>query len=211
MQAQAAWVVDEARALPAEMEEQFEQELQALRDDTGIGLWVRALTFSDPGSNVRQTTLKARRQLSLDPLAALILVDRSSENIGVSYAPGVWQRYLPADLMRVGNEARRQAQEAGDDLPTRVRTAVTVMDRGLRQLEADRAASAGAPTAPELKIAGILALLLAAIALAGWWAARRWKGNPQHAVMRYFFPDAEVSHRLGAPFGGGVIVESADT
>ncbi len=175
---------------------------------TGVRLFVKTVAYIDPGITLREVAQQARRELSSEGPAALILVDRGQNGLGISHSPELWQRYPLTSLVETLQGALNDAATDRDAaLEDKLFAASRRWMSGVRRLEEERRHAARLLQEPDKPILlGYAALL----ALGGFgilvFTTRRRAAEMEDAGSLEF-PNLAVGQRLGAPYGGGHIVE----
>ena len=200
-------VNDETRLFDEAQTRDLNTRLNEVHAKLGVRFYIAAVTFANDKS-ARDTAARLAKAWAKGEATLVLAHDRGKEQSSVAVSPEFWARY-PADaVVQIADLAagplRRQDITAGDKLLDAVNAVVprlTVLERARRQ----RVQSL---TRSELRLglamSGTLTVLMVLGALVIGIYRRREISNAQ----THFFPVVEVSSRLGAPYGGGVLGES---
>lgn len=205
--APADGIYDDTRALSEVGRRDLGGELRSLRDDLKANIWFTATSFTASGVTLRQQARMTRRRWSGESPALLIAYDRASNAVALSFSPDFWNRYPTPGLVELLRGAGRTIADTKLTLEERLTLIVQETGKRLRQLETVSIQQnmwfQNEEKRPVLLLAGGL-LAAACLAAVAGMAARHWSGS---SSSQAFFPEVVVGTRLGAPFGGGLIVE----
>jgi hypothetical protein len=198
---------DSARVLAPEAQTLLDQELRQFAQETGVRFYVKAITYLDPGVSMRTTSRTTRRELASTGPVALLLVDRGQNGISLSHSPDLWQRYPLARLVDALRAALAETQS--NDLPLAAKMAACTHRwmAAIRVLESERHLSLRLLRDKEKNLLLAFAMLLATGGVGAVFFGSRDRARLSVENQRFLFPEVNVGQRLGAPFGGGHIVE----
>jgi len=202
-------IQDDARAISSEMHQQLAGELQQFREDLKCDAWITASSFTPTSVTVRRQAQVTRRAWSGDRPAVLMAYDRASDSTAFSFSPVLWERYSAAHLVEIMQETRRIFSDRGLALDERFALATRQWTERLREMEAVRLRQSLFLQSDERRFAKLIVMLLSGGALV---AAILGYASRRHAAIserQHLLPDVEVAMRLGAPCGGGVMVETS--
>lgn len=203
-----SWLDDTTRALDAEMHARLERELRSFHEQTGVRLGIKTVAYIDPGVTLRTATRVARRAFSANGPAALILVDRGQNGLGLSYSPELWQRYPLAELITVLRAALLKTNADPDaGIETKMLLAAEQWMADVRRLEQQRRNASRLLHAPDKPVLLACLLLLGGGGFGVMTLAARRRLQETAERRHYEFPEVVVGQRLGAPYGGGHIAE----
>lgn len=201
-------ILDDTRALEPATRALIAEDLKKLGEDLKCRTWLIAISFPPSGQNLRQYIRETRRHWSPDQPAILLGYDRSDNRLGYSFSPDIWNRHpagLLADLTRRTDEIMAREGMTTDE---RLSLAVQGFSSTMRQLESVRLQQQLRFAAPEKKLFFLFApLILIGAGIAAWFGSFSRK-HEQHGSQEYHLPEVAVGQRLGAPYGGGLIVEA---
>lgn len=199
---------DSTRVLDAEKSAVLRREIEAFTEATGVRLFVKTVAYIDPGVTLRAASQRARREAAAQGPAALILVDRGKNGLGISHSPELWQRYPLSALVETLRDTLNEASANRDaTLEDKLQAACRAWMANIRRLEADRRQATRLLSGPGKPLLfGYAALLgLGGCGMLIFTARRRTQRVEENLSRE--FPDLVVGQRLGAPYGGGHIAE----
>ena len=200
-------ILDDTRALGDATGRLLAERISTFREVTGCDFWIVAATQLDSDQPPRTQSRELRRQWSGDRQAIVLLFSRGADAASISVSPHLWDRYPAADLITALQSAGTQLSQKERPLDERLAESMTgLMDQITRMEKVRTQHSAGlAPVEWQAAVSfgGSLVLLCLTAAVFGWRSRRA-----QNAAAEHHFPTAHVPSRLGAQFGGGVIVET---
>lgn len=204
--APAGFILDEARALPDDVQAALSAEIRKFRDATGCGLWMVTTTYLS-GTSARERADALADAWIADGRGVVLTYDRAGDTHAIAPTDTMWLTYPTPMLVEAFRDAGVVIQEKNRPLDQRLLDSARLLMREIT--EADQQVALHNQLLPgHDRWAAIvfLALLVGgALACAMILAAVR-KRDSEEAV-RYFFPQAEGHLRFGAPYGGGVIAE----
>lgn len=200
-------VLDDTRALTDGQRAAVVAGFAKFRADFGYDLWLDTTTFLPSDRTIRQYARDLRRTWSGNKDAIMLIYDRATDNHAFSFSPGVWERYPTAGLILLLQNGVTVMADKQRPIDQRLNQITTDLIRRLRLLEKQRAQLANPLPAAHKRLASFFIPLLVIGAIlagvAGIWLRRQavWTN------WQVRFPAVQVGLRLGAPYGGGVIVE----
>lgn len=201
--APASFIHDETRLLDEKSSQQLSQSLQEAHEKLGVSLYVAAYPYLT-GISVRDRALALADQWSGEEPGMAIALNRGDGQAGIAASAGLWRRYPPDEAVLVLSDATALLLKSGLSPEERVTQAAHLVLERVGKMEDIRQSRAQTLNHSELRLAGIFAAALMALGVIVWFGLILWRRH-EAARSALFFPDVEVSTRLGAPFGGGVI------
>ncbi len=201
-------IFDDTRAFSDQTRLQLAEEIKLLSQDLKCDVWLTATSFPASGTNLRRQAQATRLQWSAQQPAVLLAYDRSTNAVAFSFSPDLWDRYPAATLVQLMRDAARNIAETKLTLEERLTIIVHDSVKRMRELETTRIQQSRWFQQDEKRFALILTtLLIGAVGVAGivGMASRR---RDSIDSQLFLFPDIDVGTRFGAPFGGGVTVET---
>ncbi len=183
------------------------KEIQALYRETGCRLFVNTVTFLPTDTSLGTHARKLREAWVGDGLGILVAQVRSgSVTPSLQLSPTIWSHFsepsVAAVLRRTGS-AMAEAKLPGEKLVA----GVSALAANVRDLEKERRAGQGGWSRKDLALPlaflGVMGLGAILTSLAGRWLRQREITRQQ----TYLLPEVVMPTRLGAPNGGGVVVE----
>ncbi len=200
-------VNDETRLFDETQIKDLNTRLEEVRAKLGVRFYIAAVTFAKDKS-ARDTAARLAKAWAQGDATLVLAHDRGKEQSSVAVSPEFWQRY-PADavvqIADLGAEPLRRADLSSTE---KMIAAVDAIIPRLTYLEAARRQRGTSLTRTEMRLglamgAGLVGLMaVGAIILA---ISRR---REIVKAQVHLFPNVEVSSRLGAPYGGGVVGEA---
>lgn len=200
-------ILDETRALSEEVRRQIAAELTQFRADLKCDAWITASSFMPAGRSVRRHAQLIRQAWSGPNAAVLMAYDRGANSAGVSFSPALWQRYSSAELVEIMQDVGRTLADNKLTLEERLMLATRLWMERLRLLERARLQQSLLLQKDEKQLALVLAAGLGGLAVLGLLGGILSRRNDAYSGETFYFPEVQVSMRLGAPYGGGVAVE----
>jgi hypothetical protein len=203
-------IQDDTHALSDSVRLLLVQEMASFKKETGCDAWLFAGTFLESGQTLKNQARELRRTWSGEADAVLLAYDRATDTQSVSFSPEVWRRYPAAGLVQIIQKGGLLMADKSKSPELRLRESMRGLLRGLSHLERARLKTEQSFTRDHRRLAQAfgLSLLVGAVMLSllGALARRR----DVYAAWQTHFPLFEVSARLGAACGGGVIVAWTD-
>ncbi|HRJ09653.1 MAG TPA: hypothetical protein PK490_10025 [Prosthecobacter sp.] len=200
---------DDARAFGAQTRQVLAWEIAGASARAGCAFWVSVDSYNGSGRNIRRHARDLRRAWSGDADAVLLAYERSSNQLGFSFSPGLWEKHTPAALAVLVHEAGASMSRTDTSLEERLSGAVSVLLEGMRRLEEGRIRSARPLSIADRRLAAYFTPVLAAGALLFFAAGMIARRGPGMDTRESCFPEVQVGCRFGAPHGGGVVAVAA--
>ncbi len=205
--APASYIFDDAILFQNADKDKLSRALTETANKTGVSVYVAGYSFLEGEAARERATALCARWLDGKP-GLVIVYTRGSAQPAMTPSPELWRRYPADEIVLLMQESGRLLGDVFLSPEQRVIRSTNLTLEKLQIIEAARLARLHHFSMSDTRLAVILgAILLVAgviFCLAVWM---RRKQSPAR-VAQYFFPDAVVSPRLGAPFGGGVTGES---
>ncbi|MDP0490200.1 MAG: TPM domain-containing protein [Verrucomicrobiota bacterium JB023] len=194
--------------------DELTRRLKALEEEKGFAVYF-IVYGGIIGGTVADKADEFRDEWLGEGEAGLVLVCDTDERrfatsfsvLQASVAPGdVEPAKLPDDRLQqmVLNLRENVSPDAGSSADYAERLGFALADHLERLLDEQRSASSGGAGVGLFLAMGLTALLVTAI----FWFGGRWIGRgKERELLARQFPDLEVSERLGAPYGGGMVRE----
>jgi hypothetical protein len=199
-------VWDDTHAFTGPAKSRLAGALRHFKEERGCEFWVCAMTFVPDSQSVRTYARQLRQAWSGDADAILLAYDRVGGQ-SLSLSPSLWNRYPSAAIVALMQEGAKIMNH--DEIPLDQRleqSAVLTMQR-VRQWEVQhRAMEQNLPDA-QRGMAGVYSAGLGAVSLVVLLICGAARRRERAALNPRSFPAVRVATRLGAPCGGGVIVE----
>jgi hypothetical protein len=199
-------VLDGTHALSEPDHIALAEEIAALKRDLGIDVWFSADTFLTADQSLKDKARQLRQAWSGEADATLLAYDRGTDTLHLTFSPGLWQRFASADIIRLIQRCGLIMAERQRLPSDRLRDALSGLLKSLREMERDRLKTELTWTRDHRRLAvafgsltGLAAMLMLGL---GSWLQHR----DRRASVQCHFPEVEVSSRLGAACGGGVVV-----
>lgn len=205
--APASYIFDDAILFQKADKERLSRVLTETAGKTGVSVYVAGYSFLEGEAARERATALCERWLEGKP-GLVIVYTRGSAQPAVTPSPELWRRYPTDEIVMLMQDSGRLLGNAFLSPEQRVIRATDLALEKLQTMEAARLARLGHFSASDARLAKWLGALLAVMVVIFWLAFRR---RQKRAVAREgpcYFPDAVVSPRLGAPFGGGVTGEA---
>lgn len=205
--APADGVLDNTRALSAEVRQELAKDIAAYRTATGIETWVHAGTFLRYGETIQLQARLLRRQWSPKAEAVLLNYDRATEAYHITLSPGLWSRYPTAEILSLQQRTHDIMSDKAQPLETRLLQTFRLILTEVKRLENRYHTMSETLSAPHQRLGMVFAGVLAAGTLLTVLLVRATRRREADAAWQLFFPSVQVAFRFGAPHGGGVTVE----
>ena len=153
---------DDARAFGAQTRQVLAWEIVEASARAGCAFWVSVDSYNGSGRNIRRHARDLRRAWSGDADAVLLAYERSSNQLGFSFSPGLWEKHTPAALAVLVHEAGASMSRTDTSLEERLSGAVSVLLEGMRRLEEGRIRSARPLSIADRRLAVYFTPVLAA-------------------------------------------------
>ncbi len=207
--APATGVRDDTRALTEVTREVLVREIAQVKQETGVELWFMASTFLASDQTSRTFARDLRQQWSRNDLSILMAYDRASDTQALSFSPGVWERYASAELIGLMQRVAGIMAAKESSLEQRLVQSLRAVMKEVRVLENQHRRAEVTLPKDHLRLAtGFTGVVVAGALVAGLLGIALRRREVQSSLQSYF-PSVRVPSRLGALFGGGVIVEQA--
>lgn len=205
--APADGILDDARILSDANRQQLAEQIIALRETTGTLLLVETATFR-PSDKPPAQILRELREAWLEGKSGVVVsMTREGADLPlVQISPDLWARYgepQVAAMMRRAVAGTNQAGPLEDKLLACVRSLLA----DLRTFEAQHASRRSPWQQEDLWLAGLFAGLLLVAALVIYLVVKRNRRLERLRNEVHLLPEVVMSTRLGAPGGGGTVVE----
>jgi len=198
---------DDTRALSVQLRADLAHDLAATRAELGFEVWVTASTFLTSGQGIREHARATRQSWSGSADSVLLAYDRATDTLAHAFSPSLWQRYPTADIISLMQHGTAIMAEKRQPLDQRLARSIRDMLQRLHLLEKQRRLIARTLTADHVRLGKIFALGLLGGACALGIAGTTLRRLELLAASQSRFPVVQVGTRLGAPHGGGVMVQ----
>lgn len=205
--APAGLVLDEARAMSDKSKAALTDELRQFRETTGCTLYVISTTFLS-GKSVRDYANALSDAWIPSGQGIVLAYDRASDAHAVSPTQNIWQTYPTPSLVEAFREAGAYVQDKNTSLEKRLLDGSRLLMKRINEAEEQRQLHNQLLPGQELWAALVFFAVLLAGALVCRLIIAALRRRDAANGIRYFFPQAEVATRFGAPYGGGVIAEA---
>ncbi len=198
---------DDARAMTAADRAALAVEIKKFEQRTGIVVVVDTNTYLEAGLSVAtRCRLLLDRWVGARPGAVFCMNRTTGPDAFIVFSQKLFERYPEPDLTQAAGETKEaMAKVSAPEI--RLPVGVRVLMGRLDALEKAAARRNQLFHRRDLEMmAGFAALLLAAGLVTALIVRQRHKQEASDAI-KHHFPDVEVAQRLGAPSGGGVVVE----
>ena len=199
-------VLDEARAMPDASKAALADELRRFRESTGCTLYVVSTTFLS-GKTIRDHANMLSGLWVPTGKGIILAYDRATDSHAIAPSQAMWETYPTPALVEAFREAGSLLQAKDVPLEKRIIGGSGQLTKRITEAEQQRRLHSQLLPGHDLWAALVFFGLLVAGAIAcGLIVSRLQKRDAANAI-RYFFPQADVAMRFGAPYGGGVIAE----
>ncbi len=205
--APASGIWDDTRALTEAQQKDLSRLMADFRQQTGCTLWLTAGTYLGPSRTIRQHARELRQKWGGAEPSILLAYDRSGDRHGASLSPAVWGLYPSERLIHVMQETARIMQNKQQPVDQRLQASILEIIRQLTVLERQRVANQQVFQPAETRLLKVAVPALGVGALLLFIIGTLTRKRDVSRSIRHFFPECQVGQRLGAPFGGGVVVE----
>ena len=201
-------IVDDALLLTNEERAALVSEIQQLRADRGVTLYIHTSKAGLHPSPIGYS--RALRKAWLNGKSGMLvsLVVGKTANPSIQLTPDVWMIYseprVAAMLRRIGTSIA-----AAETPQAKLANCVNGLSQNLRELADLRREGETAGNRETLLLAGSFVAVMLLAGLAASLLARRLRRNELSHLETYHFPKVTVQERLGAGLGGGVVVEAS--
>lgn len=199
-------ILDEARVFPPEGEIALAKKIQQWEAETNCKLRVFTSTFVT-GTNLREHAEKLTTHWMIKHEGIIVAYDRSTESHAIAPTLALWEKYTAPEIVEALRFAGVPFQSKTTPTDQKIANAAEIMMTRLSAAEKRRRLHQewlpGEESRAALYFLGIL--IVAAIAFATLLSTSKKRAAARAA--RYYFPAIQVTERLGAPYGGGVIAE----
>lgn len=181
--------------------------LKEVQEKLGVRFYIAAVTFSNDKS-ARDMGARLARNWG-QGLATIVLThDRGKAQSAIAVSAEFWSRY-PADaVVQVADLAAAPLRQADLSPTQKILAAVDAIIPRLTQVETARLKRQQSFTRTEMRLGLALSMALLGILLVGALVLALSRRREITKPKEHLFPKIEVSQRLGAPYGGGVMGES---
>ncbi len=202
-----SFVFDDAILFQKTDKDRLSLVLTETANKIGVSIYVAGYSFLEGEAARERANALCERWLISKP-GLVIVYTRGSAQPAITPSPGLWQRYPADEIVLLMQESARLLGDVFLSPEQRVIRATNAALEKLQTMEAARLSRLHHFSFSDTRLAVMLGALLLVAGVIFWftfWLRR--KRSPAH-VATYYFPDAVVSPRLGAPFGGGVTGEA---
>ncbi len=202
-----SFIFDDAILFQKADKDKLSHSLSETANKTGVSVYVAGYSFLEGEAARERATALCSRWLESKP-GLVIVFTRGSAQPAVTPSPELWQRYPTDEVVMLMQESARLLGDVFLSPEQRVIRATNLALEKLHTMEAARLARLHHYSTSDVRLAKMLGSMLLVLAAIFWFAF--WKRRKRAATRGgpYYFPDAVVSTRLGAPFGGGVTGEA---
>ena len=198
---------DDARLFTQDETVRMNALLSGCEKRTGVRIYLAAFTLLHRPTIHQQARDMVKPWLGKEN-ALLLAFHRGTKQSVVVLSPEMWRRFPSLDLFTTFDLlAAKLSAPDQSDAAQRMFNAVETAVSAFTKLEDERQARCRTFTSTEVIAASVFGALLAVLALVAWILNRNLKRRETARNVHYEFPQVEVAMRLGAPLGGGVIVE----
>lgn len=198
---------DDARLLPDALHAELAADIRSVRAQTGCEVWLAAVTFVAGDQNIQGLARDLREAWTAGGPSIIIAFDRATSKHSIAPSASFWQRYPTPMVIEALRASARPVEQSKAPVEERVAAAVRELVSRIQTMEGARTRQHRLLTGRE----GVLAVLfLGLLTLGGLVAAlglKVWRAKRHEATRTYLLPEVQVGMRLGAPYGGGVVVE----
>lgn len=201
------FILDEARALPEDVQAALSAEIGQFRASTGCNLWVITSTYQS-GTSLRDHANELVHAWIPSGEGIVLAYDRASDSHAMSPTDSMWRKYPTPTLVEAFRETGALIQDKKPALEKRLTGSIRLLMTRITEAEQLRVRQNQLLPGHDLWAAiAFLVLLICGTSCCAFIIAALRKRDAANAI-RYFFPQAEGAMRFGAPYGGGVIAEA---
>lgn len=201
--APASFMQDDTRLLDEKSATQVSRELQDAKTNLGLSIYVAAYPYLSTGT-VRDRALALSDHWCGEAPGFVMVFNRGDGQAGIAASAGLWRRYPPDEAVLVLADVTNLLADSKITAEDRVKRAVKLTVQRMAKLEKTQRAREHPMAGSETKLAEWFAAALMTLGIVVWLTLLWWRRyEARHHAL--FFPEVNVSTRLGASFGGGVI------
>lgn len=205
--APADGILDDARILSEANRQQLADQIIALRESTGMLLLVETATFRSSDKLPAHILRELREAWLKEKSGVVVSMTREGADLPqVQISPDLWSRYGEPKVAAMMRRAVAGSSRTGQ-LEDKLLTCVRSLLEDLQTFEAQQTTRQPAWQREELWLAGLFAGLLLLVGLVIFFLVKRSRRLEQLRKEVHLLPDVVMSPRLGAPDGGGTVVE----
>jgi hypothetical protein len=197
---------DDAIVFDATQASDMRAMLAKIRERDGVEAHVATHTFLS-GSNVKEHTHLLMRAWLGETPGFVLAYNRGEGQPAVSLSPAFWRRYPTDEIVQLIQSTGKTLSADVAAPEVRLKKALEHISAALEQMEINRQARDKTLKPGDWKLAAGLGAAFLFLALLTGLIYRRVKAQTLARKQKFYFPDFEVGLRLGAPHGGGTLVE----
>ena len=198
---------DDARLLPDAVHAELAADIHSVRDQAGCEVWLAAVTFVAGDQNIQGLARDLREAWTSGGPSVIIAFDRATSKHSIAPSASFWKRYPTPMIIEALRASARPVEQSNAPVEERVAQATRELLSRIRAMEQARVRQHAVLTRREGLLAMLFLGLLAAGGLGAALGLNIWREKRREATRTYLLPEVEVGMRLGAPYGGGVVVE----
>lgn len=199
-----AKVRDEASILSKQLATEIEARIDECEAQSGVELHV--VTFAGLDDYLENRSVEMLHEMSGADPAVLLAFGWGMEVPLVKVSPALGDRYPLADLTALLEAALKPFTASNSTLSQKLNASSRVLAEGLSALEKKREVLQSRHFPQELFLSLGAVVLGSALLM---WVAGLWLQKSAARHEKWYFPDVEVGLRLGAPYGGGLMVQTS--
>lgn len=196
-------VRDEAQLFSAETRAKLQIALVDCQQKSGVGIHI--VTFGSLGDDLDNRTQRLLDELAADEPAIILAFGWGMQAPMMKVSSPLGERYPVAEHSTLLVNCMQPFANPELTLSERFDATVSNLSQGYAKLEASRLARESQHFPTELFLSLAAVVVGAALVM---WIVILWLGKSSARHEEYYFPKVEVAQRLGAPFGGGLIVHT---
>lgn len=202
-----SFIFDDAILFQKADKDKLSQALTETATKIGVSVYVAGYSFLEGEAARERATALCSRWLEGKP-GLVIVYTRGGAQPAVTPSPELWRRYPTDEVVMLMQDSAGLLGDAFLSPEQRVIRATNLALEKLQKMETARLSRLTHFSPSDIRLAEILGAMLLVLAaifcLAVWMRRRRVAacGGP------YYFPDAVIGPRLGAPFSGGAVGEA---
>ena len=203
----ASFILDDAILFQKDDADKLSRELTESANKHGVSVYVAGFSFLEGEAARERANALCARWLDGRP-GFVIVYTRGNAQPAVMASPVMWQRYPADEVMIVLQESGRLLSDVFLSPEQRVIRAAELALKKIQLMEDGRLGRLHQLSTPDTRLAMLLGAMFSLLGAISWFSI--WMRRKRAAARSgpFFFPEAVVGTRLGAPFGGGVTGEA---